>query len=36
LLRTQASRRAVEEVSAFVRNDSRIEIAEVMNCDHFT
>ena len=35
LLRSQRSRRAVEDVFAFVSGDNRVAIAEVMNCEHF-
>jgi two-component system chemotaxis sensor kinase CheA len=35
LLRSQRSRRAVEDVFTFVSGDNRVAIAEVMSCDHF-
>lgn len=35
LLRTERSRHAVDDVFTFVRGDNRIDIAEVMNCEHF-
>jgi len=35
LLRSQRSRRAVEDVFTFVSGDNRVAIAEVMNCEHF-
>jgi two-component system, chemotaxis family, sensor kinase CheA len=35
LLRSQRSRRAVEEVFTFVSGDNRVDIAEVMSCEHF-
>jgi two-component system chemotaxis sensor kinase CheA len=35
LLRSQRPRRAVEDVFTFVSGDNRVDIAEVMNCEHF-
>ncbi len=35
LLRSQCPRRAVEGVFTFVSGDNRVDIAEVMNCEHF-